>query len=57
MQCQNLPYADFKWVNNIDKIEQKLVNIKSNSSTGYIYFRVSTRITWYSQWSSISPQK
>ena len=36
MQCQNLPYADFKWVNNIDKIEQKLVNTKSNSSTGYI---------------------
>ena len=36
MQCQNLPYADFKWVKNIDKIEQKLAKIKSNSSTGYI---------------------
>ena len=33
---QYLPYADFKWVENIDKIKQKLINIKSNSSTGYI---------------------
>ena len=33
---QYLPYASFKWVKNIDKIEQKLMNIKSNSSTGYI---------------------
>ena len=33
---QYLSYADFKWVKNIDKIEQKLVNIKRNSSTGYI---------------------
>ena len=33
---QYLPYADFKWVENIDKIKQKLMNIKSNSSTGYI---------------------
>ena len=33
---QYLPYADFKWVNNIDKIKQKLTNIKSNSSTEYI---------------------
>ena len=33
---QYLPYADFIWVKNIDKIEQKLMNIKSNSSTGYI---------------------
>ena len=33
-QC--LPYADFKWVENIDKIKQKLMNIKSNSSTGHI---------------------
>ena len=31
-----LPYADSKWVKNIDKIKQKLMNIKSNSSTGYI---------------------
>ena len=33
---QYLLYADFKWVENIDKIKQKLMNIKSNSSTGYI---------------------
>ena len=33
---QYLPYTDFKWVRNIDKIKQKLMNIKSNSSTGYI---------------------
>ena len=33
---QYLPYANFKWVKNIDKIKQKLMNIKSNSSTGYI---------------------
>ena len=33
---QYLPYAGFKWVKNIDKIKQKLMNIKSNSSTGYI---------------------
>ena len=33
---QYLPYTDFTWVKNIDKIKQKLMNIKSNSSTGYI---------------------
>ena len=33
---QYLPYANFKWVKDINKIEQKLMNIKSNSSTGYI---------------------
>ena len=33
---QYLPHAHFKWVKNIDKIEQRLMNIKSNSSTGYI---------------------
>ena len=33
-QC--LPYANFKWVNNVNEIEQKLMRIKSNSSTGYI---------------------
>ena len=33
---QYLPYADSKRVKNIDKIKQKLMNIKSNSSTGYI---------------------
>ena len=33
-QC--LPYTNFKWVNNANEIEQKLMRIKSNSSTGYI---------------------
>ena len=33
---QYLPYANFEWVKNIDKAEQKLMNIKSNSSNGYI---------------------
>ena len=33
---QYLPYANFKWVNNINETEQKLMKIKSNSSTGYI---------------------
>ena len=33
---QYLPYANFKWVRNVDKIERKLMNIKSNSSTGYL---------------------
>ena len=28
-----LPYANFKWVKNINEIEQKLMEIKSNSST------------------------
>ena len=33
---QYLPYGGFKWVRNIDKIKQKLMNIKRNSWTGYI---------------------
>ena len=33
---QYLPYGGFKWVKNIDKIKQKLMNIKSNSLIGYI---------------------
>ena len=33
---QYLPCSNFRWVKNIDKIKQKLMNIKSNSSTGYI---------------------
>ena len=33
---QYLPYANFKWVNNINEIEQKLMKIKNNSSTEYI---------------------
>ena len=32
---QYLP-SNFKWVKNIDNIKQKLMNIKSNSSTGYV---------------------
>ena len=31
-----IPYVNFKWVKNINEIEQKLVKIKRNSSTGYI---------------------
>ena len=46
---QYLPYSNFKRVKSMDKIKQKLMNIKSNSSTSnWIYtgskFRVSTRI-------------
>ena len=33
---QYLPISNFKSVKNIDKIEQKLMNIKNNSSTGYV---------------------
>ena len=33
---QYLPISKFKWVKNIDEIEQKLMRIKGNSSTGYI---------------------
>ena len=33
---QYLPISNFKWIENIDKIEQKLMNIKNNSSTGYV---------------------
>ena len=33
---QYLPYADFKRIKDINKIKQKLMNIKSNSSSGYI---------------------
>ena len=33
---QYLPISNFKWVKNIDEIEQKLMSIKSNSSTGYV---------------------
>ena len=32
----HLPYGRFKRVKNMDKIKQKLMNIKSNSATGYI---------------------
>ena len=33
---QYLPINNFKWVKNIDKIEQKLMRIKNNSSTRYV---------------------
>ena len=33
---QYLPISNFKWVKNVDKIEQKLMNIKNNSSAGYV---------------------
>ena len=33
---QYLPYANFKWVKNINEIEQKLIKTKNNSLTGYI---------------------
>ena len=33
---QYLPYANFKWVNNINEIEQKLMKVTNNSSTEYI---------------------
>ena len=33
---QYLPISNFKWVKNIDKIEQKLINIKNDSSTAYV---------------------
>ena len=33
-QC--LPINNFKWVKNINKIEERLMSIKRNSSTGYI---------------------
>ena len=36
VMSQCLPISSFKWVKNIDKIKQKLMNIKSNSSTGYV---------------------
>ena len=33
---QYLPTCNFKWVKNIDRIEEKLMRIKNNSSTRYI---------------------
>ena len=33
---QYLPISDFKWVKVINEIEQKLMRIKKDSSTGYI---------------------
>ena len=33
---QYLPYANFKWVNNVNEIGQELMKIKNNSSTEYI---------------------
>ena len=33
---QYLPNSNFTWVKNIDKIKQKLMRNKNNSSTGYV---------------------
>ena len=33
---QYLPYSNFKWVKDTNKIEQKLMRIKNNSSTGSV---------------------
>ena len=33
---QYLPINNFTWVKNINKIEERLMSIKKNSSTGYI---------------------
>ena len=33
---QYLPISNFKWIKNIHKIQQKLMRIKKDSSTGYI---------------------
>ena len=33
---QYLPSANFKWAKNISRIEQKLMRIKNNSSSGYV---------------------
>ena len=33
---QYLPISKFNWVKNIHKIKQKLMDIKNNSSTGYV---------------------
>ena len=45
-QC--LPYASFKWVKDINRMEQKLMNLKSKSSTEYI-LQVSIKMARYSQ--------
>ena len=44
-----LPHANFKWVNNKNEIEEKLVKIKNNSSTRSSVrsrFKVPKRITF-----------
>ena len=33
---QYLPISNFKWAKNIHKMDEKLMNIKYNSSTGYV---------------------
>ena len=33
---QYLPISNFKWVKNINKFEQKLMQLKKDSSTGHI---------------------
>ena len=34
---QYLPINNFKWVKNIDKVTQKLMRIKNNSPTEYVF--------------------
>ena len=36
MRYEAIFTSNFKWVKNIHKIEQKLVNVKNNISTGYV---------------------
>ena len=36
LMSQYLPYGNSRWLKNINEIEQKIMKIKSNSSTGYI---------------------
>ena len=45
-QC--LPYPSFKWVKDVNRMEQKLMNLRSNSSTEYI-LQVSTKMARYSK--------
>ena len=33
---QYLPITNIEWVKNMDKIEQRLMRIKNNCSTGYV---------------------
>ena len=36
VMSQYLPFGNSRWRKNINEIEQKIMKIKSNSSTGYI---------------------
>ena len=57
---QYLPYANFKCVKTIDKMKQKLMNIKSNSSIGYVLeadLRVSTKLHDIHNDQPLAPEK